>query len=110
MLSQPEEIQSVFDNPMLSWVFPTDTPTKQIKTELVTIWFVLGSEHQASKLFLGKELGLGVPPYMGVGRIKSKHRSLPPQPQRTAEQDGSVQAKERAKAIVIYRAGRGREN
>ena len=45
---------------MLSWLSPIVTPTKQISAELVTIWLVLGSEHLACKLFMGKELELGV--------------------------------------------------
>ncbi len=46
-----EEIQSIFDNPILSWLLSTDTPTKHISAELVTIWLVPGSEHLASKFF-----------------------------------------------------------
>ena len=87
-LAMREEFQSIFDNPMLSWLFPIDTPTRHISAELVTIWLVLGSEHLASKLFLGKELELGVPLSMVVEHIKSqapapgtspRHQSQTPQ-------------------------------
>ena len=72
MLSQARRVSINWRQSYAILTVPIVTPTKQISAELVTLRFVLGSEHSACKLFMGKELELGVLLSMVVEHIKSQ--------------------------------------